>query len=181
MAVTAGGADAGMIQKLPRYRHARSAQLNLGTVRMAEGVRRHGLCESGQACAVGHQTLNHPCRNVLALMREKEGRTAVLGPGLTFSHSDTAESLVTMGQALLAEYVNVCDFEVVDAEHHFEVPLCDPDTGELLTAKSLVGIFDLMTPHGIVELKTAKSVYDPSLFARHLQLSAWLYPSWPAI
>ena len=69
----------------------------------------------------------------------------------------------------------MCDFEVVEAEHHFEVPLCDLDTGELLTAKSLVGIFDLVTPHGIVELKTTKSVYDPSLFARHLQLSAYAY------
>jgi len=94
---------------------------------------------------------------------------------LTYANSDTPESLLETGQALLAEYAQVCRFEVAEAEHQFEVPLCDPDTGEVLCDKPLVGIYDLVTPEGIVEFKTAKSVPDTGQLARHLQLSAYAY------
>ncbi|RJO60564.1 MAG: PD-(D/E)XK nuclease family protein [Dehalococcoidia bacterium] len=94
---------------------------------------------------------------------------------LYYANSDTPESLLELGQTLLAEYAQVCRFEVVEAEHRFEVPLCDPDTGEVLCDKPLVGIYDLVTPEGIVEFKTAKSVPDAGQLARHLQLSAYAY------
>ena len=53
--------------------------------------------------------------------------------------------------------------------------LRDPDSGEVLVEKPFVGVFDLRSPTGFVEFKTAKSALDENILSRHLQLSAYAY------
>lgn len=94
---------------------------------------------------------------------------------LRFGSTETAESLLATGQALLAEYVAAEKPEVVACEESFEVMLRDPDSGEVLVEKPFVGVFDLRSPTGFVEFKTAKSALDENILSRHLQLSAYAY------
>jgi len=88
---------------------------------------------------------------------------------LRFGSSETAESLLTTGQALLADYVAAEKPEVVACEESFEVMLRDPDNGEVLVEKPFVGVFDLRSTTGFVEFKTAKTALDENILSRHLQ------------
>ena len=110
---------------------------------------------------------------VQALFRADWEAEAVLP--LRFGVGESAETLLALGQALLAQYVAAGPPEVVASEEKFEVLLRDPDTGEVLVDKPFVGVFDLLTPTGFVEFKTARSALDENTLARMLQLSAYAY------
>lgn len=92
--------------------------------------------------------------------------TAESSDPLMFTGNSDEEGLSETGQALVGEYVQTCDFEVVDCEKGFQVPLIGENGSN--PSLPLHGIYDLLTPDGIVELKTAKNVIDHTLLQRHL-------------
>lgn len=110
---------------------------------------------------------------VLALFEADLAAETVLP--LSFSEGESAETLRVEGLALLGAYLEEVSFEVRGAEQSFTVPLVDPFTGELVTDKPLFGYLDLVTPEGVVELKTGKRKLSEAQLASHLQLSAYAY------
>ena len=101
--------------------------------------------------------------------------SAELVEEVRFGKNESTESMTELGQALLLEYAKTCCFEVEGVEQSFKIPLIDPDSGEVLLDKPLHGIYDLLTPDGIVEFKTSRAAPNPDLYDRHLQISAYAY------
>ena len=101
--------------------------------------------------------------------------SAELVEEVRFGKNESVESMTELGKALLLEYAKTCRFEVEGVEQSFRTPLLDPDSGEVLLDKPLYGIYDLLTPDGIVEFKTSRAAPNLDLFDRHLQVSAYAY------
>jgi CRISPR/Cas system-associated exonuclease Cas4 (RecB family) len=93
---------------------------------------------------------------------------------VVFSEKDSRESLAEKGRAMLERYVaesNGSRPRLV--EERFEIPLFDPETGEVFDI-SLRGVIDLVEEDGtLVELKTAARTLDVGSLERHLQLSTY--------
>lgn len=102
-------------------------------------------------------------------------QAAQLDP-LHFNAREDAVSLRRLGETLVTEYVSMHPSLPVRAvEWEFQLPLADPETGEVL-GPDLRGVFDLVLEGDvIVEMKTAARAYDASTLARNLQLTAYHY------
>jgi CRISPR/Cas system-associated exonuclease Cas4 (RecB family) len=101
--------------------------------------------------------------------------SAELSDPTKFKEKESPDSFLELGQALISEYLSTCRFEVEAVEQPFLVPLVHPESGEVLTEKPLHGFYDLLTPEGIVELKTSRSAPSEDLKERRLQLLGYSY------
>ncbi len=101
---------------------------------------------------------------------------AELSGNIRFKEGETKEGLLSLGEALIRQYVETFpDVPVTAVEEPFQVPLADPATGEVL-GPDLKGILDLVVSDDtVVEIKTAARAYDEATLARHVQLSAYAY------
>lgn len=95
---------------------------------------------------------------------------------IRWKDGETAEDLRTKGEALVYAYVEAFkDAKIRAAELPFEVPMIDPETGEVFEER-LRGYFDLLLPDDtLCEIKTAARRYDEDTLRRHVQLSAYAY------
>lgn len=95
---------------------------------------------------------------------------------LRFKHDDDFDSLLSIGKALIAVYIqNFKGGAPKAVEQHFRIPLIDLETGERLDMP-LEGYFDLLEEGDtVVELKTAAKAYDSRTLSQHLQITAYSY------
>jgi hypothetical protein len=98
-----------------------------------------------------------------------------------FGEKDTKESLLELGQRILAVLCEAVEpgTEVLAVEEAFRVPLIDPETGEVLD-RDLVGSLDRLErdPEGrlvVVDLKTAARKHSDLQVDASLQLSVYSY------
>ena len=86
-----------------------------------------------------------------------------------------ADKLVLKGKELLSHYYHLPARPVADAEVHFQVPLVNPATGEVLDAP-LRGVIDLIEAvDKIVEFKTSQKSWALSDLPDKLQLTTYSY------
>lgn len=95
---------------------------------------------------------------------------------LSFKEGDSAEQLKTLGEQLVAAYVQwLGDRPILAAEQPFELELVDPETGEF-SGERMRGYFDVIFHDDVVvEVKTAARRFDEGTLARKLQFSAYAY------
>lgn len=96
---------------------------------------------------------------------------------IAYKEDETEESLRTQGEALVHLYVDhFNEVPVAAIEQPFDVPIVDPETGEVDVSIRLRGFFDLILPEDtVVELKTAARSPDAATVARNLQMTAYAY------
>ena len=140
-------------------------------VALAFGKAMHATLESFHESRMNQAELDLPALQSLF----KADWAAECSQPLDFGPKESAETLLGTGLELIAQYVAACPFVPTAVEEAFRVPLIHPETGEELTDLPLVGIFDLLTADGFVELKTGRQVMAESLRERNLQLSAYAY------
>lgn len=87
---------------------------------------------------------------------------------------ETPESLAAQGEKLLRLFLErYGELPVLRTEERVELPIVDPDTGEVLP-RQLLGFLDFSLVDGsCVELKTAARAYSESDLERGLQFSAY--------
>lgn len=99
--------------------------------------------------------------------------------GVAYDDDQSAAGMEVMGVALIELYVaRMATENILATEVPFEVPLVDPDTGEVFDVR-LRGYFDaLMGEPGaetLVEVKTTARRFDAGTLKRKVQLAAYRY------
>ncbi len=95
---------------------------------------------------------------------------------IRWKEGEDANTLREKGEALVRAYVEKFhDVAVQSAELRFDVPIIDPETGEVFE-ETLTGYFDLVLEGDtLCEIKTAARRFDEDTLRRHVQISAYAY------
>lgn len=94
---------------------------------------------------------------------------------LRFNQDDSAEKLLLKAKELLSQYYHLPPKPVRDAEIHFQVPLVNPRTGEVLEVP-LRGVIDLVEGEDeLVEFKVPQKTPPLEDIPDNLQLTAYSY------
>lgn len=99
---------------------------------------------------------------------------AIARPDVEWDDDDTPELLAARGEKLLRLFLSEYgDLPVLRTEERIELPIIDPDTGEVMP-RVLLGFLDVTLVDGsCIELKTAARAYSQSDFQRNLQFAAY--------
>ena len=94
---------------------------------------------------------------------------------IRFANGDDPEKLILKGKELLSEYYRMPASRVKDAELFFQIPLVNPETGEVLGIP-LRGVIDLIEEDDVIgELKTSLKSWSLADLPDNLQLTAYSY------
>jgi putative RecB family exonuclease len=106
---------------------------------------------------------------------EADWHAQCLDNEIRFANGDDPENLIVKGKELLSEYYRLPPSKVKDAELFFQVPLVNPETGEVL-AVPLRGVIDLIEEGDVIgELKTSQKSWSLADLPDNLQLTAYSY------
>lgn len=102
---------------------------------------------------------------------------ASLHDSVRFQNAGQAARLREQAQVLLGAYAEqMADLEPAAVEARFEVPITNPETGEVLSDVPLVGVVDCIDTQGtLYEFKTAARAFDELSARKQLQLTAYSY------
>ncbi len=106
---------------------------------------------------------------------EADWHAQCLDADIRYGNGDDAEKLILKGKELLSEYYRQPLPQVKDAELFFQIPLVNPETGEVL-AVPLRGVIDLIEEGDVVaELKSSQKSWSLADLPDNLQLTAYSY------
>jgi putative RecB family exonuclease len=116
-----------------------------------------------------------PTLEQLLKIFEADWNALCLDQEIRFNGDDTAEKLILRGKELLSQYYHLPAKPVADAEVHFQIPMVNPTTGEVLDVP-LRGVIDLIEAvDEIVEFKTSQKSWLLSDLPDNLQLTTYSY------
>ena len=106
---------------------------------------------------------------------EADWHAQCLDEDIRFANGDDPEKLILKGKELLSEYYRMPASRVKDAELFFQIPLVNPETGEVLGIP-LRGVIDLIEEDDVIgELKTSLKSWSLADLPDNLQLTAYSY------
>lgn len=107
---------------------------------------------------------------------EGDWNAQILGASVLFGENgDGAETLVRKGKELLSQFFHQYACPVKEAELHFQLPLVNPRTGEVLDVP-LRGVIDLVEDGDVLdEFKTSQKSWSAADLPDNVQLTAYAY------